>query len=286
MHLLAPKEKGRLPGHQGREGEEEAASMLGHQGKEEAGCILMRRRSGSDIWRQEVTWASTLATEIHSVHDIEIHSGHDTEIHSEYRNKSWVSTEAAEIWRRCQQLTTCGGMGGDAPAKDWWGPWWWQWRRGQWAESIKSPFLSLFQRTVVLTVVLIEEDVLSVFFLIVFTSSTYLSFLPHFCWLVNQQWQIKEVWNTSHWEGRGGGGGWYWRWLWRCEKQSGRNCLSAPSSAPASAPANSLPDPVPRCNKCQRTFVRNTNLRKHTRCAQKQCNTVFVLLFIHFSKNI
>ena len=43
MHLLAPKEKGRLLGHQGREGEEEAASMLGHQGKEEAGCILMRR---------------------------------------------------------------------------------------------------------------------------------------------------------------------------------------------------------------------------------------------------
>ena len=53
MHLLAPKEKGRLPGHQGKEGEdegkEEVASMLGHQGKEEAGCILMRRRSGSDI---------------------------------------------------------------------------------------------------------------------------------------------------------------------------------------------------------------------------------------------
>ena len=83
MHLLAPKEKGRLLGdqgreekekvasmqghqgkeekeevatmlgHQGKEGvveeKEEVASMLGHQGKEEAGCILMRRRSGSDI---------------------------------------------------------------------------------------------------------------------------------------------------------------------------------------------------------------------------------------------
>ena len=50
MHLLAPKEKGRLPGDQGKEEEkEEVASMLGHQGKEEAGCILMRRRSGSDI---------------------------------------------------------------------------------------------------------------------------------------------------------------------------------------------------------------------------------------------
>ena len=64
MHLLAPKEKGRLlgdqgreekekvasmQGHQGKEEKEEVASMLGHQGKEEAGCILMRRRSGSDI---------------------------------------------------------------------------------------------------------------------------------------------------------------------------------------------------------------------------------------------
>ena len=68
MHLLAPKEKGRLLGDQGKEEEEkvasmlghqgkkkekeekeEVASMLGHQGKEEAGCILMRRRSGSDI---------------------------------------------------------------------------------------------------------------------------------------------------------------------------------------------------------------------------------------------
>ena len=43
------------------------------------------------------------------------------------------------------------------------------------------------------------------FFKIVFTSSTHLSFLPHFCLLVNHQWQIKEVRNTSHWKVRGGG---------------------------------------------------------------------------------
>ena len=34
MHLLAPKEKGRLPGDQGKEEKEKVTSMLGHQGKE------------------------------------------------------------------------------------------------------------------------------------------------------------------------------------------------------------------------------------------------------------
>ena len=56
MHLLAPKEKGRLLGHQGKEEKEEVASMLGHQGRGEGGgCFHARssREGGGGVYPYE-----------------------------------------------------------------------------------------------------------------------------------------------------------------------------------------------------------------------------------------